>query len=218
MSDPLADVPGWSDWLASRSLVAGKLRGADRGNLEAYFLSLHGSTEAMLRQILFVGFRMNRVTYQEARGWLFHNDKTPDMKEFPKLFDRLYAVRQTSWPAVVASVSGLDQTWNLWLSFSKVIRNHISHGIRKYKEEWLACAIHTDQELLIRLDLALVPALGGSVASNLTKLSPRLPIGQSDVDLVKLTGRGKPKYPRPNVSLAHAESMLAGLPFMGVVV
>jgi len=218
MIDPQTDVSGWLDWLASRNLISGKLRGADRSNLEAYFLSLHGSTEAMLRQILFIGLRLNRVTYQESRDWLFHNDKTPDQKEYPKLFDRLYVVQQTTWPAIVASVPGLDQTWNLWLGFSKVIRNHVSHGIRKYKDEWLISAIHADQELLIRLDLALVPVLGGSVASNLTKLNPRLPNGQSGVDLVKLTGRAKPKYPRPNVTLTNAESLLAGLPSIGVVI
>ena len=217
MSNPLEDVPGWSDWLASRSLVTGKLRGADRGNLEAYFLSLHGSTEAVLRQILFAGLRLNGVTYQEARDWLFHNDNTPDKQKYPNLFDRLYSARQATWSGVIAGVSGLDQAWNLWLNFSKIIRNHISHGIRKYKEEWLIAAIHADQELLIRLDLALAPMLGGSVASNLTKLNPRLPIGQSGVDLVKLTGRSKPKYPRTNVSLTDAKSMLAGLPSMGML-
>ena len=216
MSDTLIDVPGWSDWLASKKLISGKLHGSDRSNVESYFLQVHAATEAMLRRILFIGLRLNTVTYKEANDWLYHNDETPENQKYPKLFDSLYAGKQVIWNNVIASVPGLEKTWELWLGFSKTIRNHISHGVRKYDEDWLTCAIHIDQELLIRLDLALEPIIGGSAASDLTKLNPRLPMGQTGSDLGKITGRKKQRTPRPQVPLAHAQTELAGLPICAV--
>jgi len=212
MSDHLIEVPGWSEWLATKSLISGKLRGVDRNNLEAFFLSLHAGTEALFRQVLFAGLRLNRVPYRDASEWLFHNDKTPNTKEYPKLFDRLYAIHKTTWASVISSVPGLDQTWDLWNQYSKVVRNHISHGIRKYKDEWLASAIRIDQELLIRLDMALTPLLGGSLASKLTNLNPRLPIGLPGVDLAKVTGCSKSRNARPKLSLINVEATLVALP------
>lgn len=219
MTNPLMDAPEWSDWLASKNLVTAKLRGSDRANLESYFLLVHAATEAMLRRILFIGLRLNTVTYKEANDWLYHNDETPDNLKYPILFGNLYANKQVNWNDVIASVPGLDKTWELWLGFSKIIRNHISHGIRKYNHNpgWLICAIHIDQELLIRLDLALEPIIGGSAAGDLTRFNPRLPMGRTGSDLAKITGRKKSKASRPKVSLAHAQNELASLPSCGVI-
>jgi hypothetical protein len=212
MTDLSSDAAGWSEWVSSRSLISAKMRGARREVAEPYFLAIHAATEAMLRQILFVGFRLNRVTYGEASEWLYHNDETPENKKYPELFDRLYRIQDTTWLATIASVDGLDQVWSLWLEVSKVVRNHISHGIRKYNEDWLDCTIRIDQELLIRLDLALSKSVGGSVVNALTKLSPRLPKGTKNYDFGTLTGRRKSRPPRPRISLTDALSSIAGLP------
>lgn len=61
------DAPGWTAWLSCHSLIAVKLDGADRERRDAYFLTLHASTEALFRQVLFV-VRLNRVPYKDAQG------------------------------------------------------------------------------------------------------------------------------------------------------
>jgi len=45
----VVDASGWTAWLRCRSLIAGKLEGCGH---DAYFLSLHTSTEALFRKTL----------------------------------------------------------------------------------------------------------------------------------------------------------------------
>lgn len=210
MTDTQIDIDGWQKWLEKHRAIGSKLRGTNSANKEAYFLIIHAATEAMYRRILLVGLRLNKVTYQEANEWLYHNDDTPENVKFPNLFDRLYQSKQAAWHDVIKSVPDLEDLWVLWLGYSKTIRNHISHGIRKYNDDWLQCGITIDQELLVRLDQALLKIIGGSVCDHLGKLNPRLPIGSQGSDLTRITGR-KPKKPRPAVSLVNAKIAVAGL-------
>jgi len=204
MIDVQVDVDGWSIWLEDHHAIGTKLRGSTRENKEAYFLIIHAATEALFRRIILVGLRLNKVTYHESNEWLYHNDDTPEKTNYPILFNRLYNLKHVTWAGVVQSGPDLDQLWDLWLGYSKIIRNHISHGIRKYGDDWLHSGIVIDQELLMRLDKALMAIIGGSVCSNLDKLSPRLPKGTKGADLGGITGRKKRK-PRPQIALANAK-------------
>ncbi len=186
------------------------MRGANSANKETYFLTIHAATEAMLRRILLVGLRLNKVTYGEATDWLYHNDKTPDKIQFPKLFDQLYHSKQITWSTLICSDPGLKQLWGLWLDYSKVLRNHISHGIRKYTDDWLECGITIDQELLIRLDQALSVIIGGSISDDLAKLNPRLPTGSKGINLKTITSRN-PGKSRPKISLGNTKIAIQGL-------
>lgn len=201
------DVDAWSEWVKAHGLIAAKLKGADRNNLPAYFQSLHASTEAMFRQILFVGLRLNSAPYKDAQDWLHLHDKTPDQKDYPKLFDRLYVIKSVAWASLVAQHPRLEQALGLWHEFSKGIRNHLAHGVRPYSEEWLESAILVDQYLLIELDFAMISVVGGSISNHLAKLSPRLPVGKTGYDIPKLTGV-KQKHPRPKLSLVTVQKQL----------
>lgn len=204
MTGIYVDVDGWSKWLEDHRAIGSKLRGTNRANKEVYFVIIHAATESMFRRVLLVGLRLNKVTYREADEWLFHNDDTPEKEKYPKLFDQLYKPKNVSWSSVIGSSPDLECLWELWLDYSKVIRNHISHGIRKYSDDWLLSGITIDQELLVRLDQALSPIVGGSVCDDLAKLNPRLPIGSKGSDLTKITAR-KTRKPRPSVSLANVK-------------
>ncbi len=206
----LTDVCGWSGWIKTHSLITTKLKGADRSNLPAYFLALHASTESLFRQILLVGLRLNSVTYKEAQDWLHWHDITPDTDKYPSRFDHLYSIKQVQWGTLVSQHQKLERVLDLWHEFSKVIRNHLAHGVRSYSDEWLQCAIQIDQHLLIELDIAMTLVVGGSTANSLSKLVPRLPIGKNGQDIAKLTGV-KLKKPRPRVSLLAAQNELEGL-------
>lgn len=211
MSDTQVDIAGWSQWLENHRTIESKLRGTNRANKEAYFLIIHAATEAMFRRIILVGLRLNKVTYREADEWLYHNDDTPEKEKYPKLFDLLYKTKHITWSGVIGGVPGLGQLWDLWLGYSKTIRNHISHGIRKYNDDWLHCGITIDQELLMRLDLAISKIIGGSANDHLGKLNPRLPIGSKGSDLAIITGR-KLRNPRPSISLANVKIAIEKLP------
>lgn len=215
MTDTQIDIDGWSKWLEEHRTIGSKLRGANSANKETYFLIIHAATEAMFRKVLLVGLRLNKVTYDEASEWLYHNDDTPDKVKFPKLFDQLYHSKQITWSTLICSDPDLKQLWELWLDYSKVVRNHISHGIRKYTDDWLQCGITIDQELLVRLDQALLKTIGGSLCADLAKLSPRLPKGAKGSDLKTITGR-KPRDPRPSISLEKTKIAIAGLTLAGV--
>ena len=207
MSDIQVDRAEWCKWLAGHRTIKSKILNTSISNKEAYFLSIHAATESMFRRILFVGLRFNKVTYKEADDWLYHNDATPERTKFPCLFDRLYQSNKISWNDVIESDPGLKQLWDLWLDYSKIIRNHISHGIRKYSDEWLLCGIKIDQELLIRMDHVLAAKIGGSVCSDLTKFNPRLPKGSKGMDLKEITDR-KPRPPRPKITLIKVKEAL----------
>ena len=210
VTNPQIDVDGWSKWLEEHRTIRSTLRGANSANKEAYFLAIHAATEAMFRKILLVGLRLNKVTYAEASNWLFHYDKTPNNVDFPKLFDKLYHSKKITWSALIYSNSDLKQLWDLWLGYSKVLRNHISHGIRKYTDDWLECGITIDQELLIRLDQALSVIIGGSISDDLAKLNPRLPIGSKGINLKTITSRN-PGKSRPKISLGNTKIAIQGL-------
>lgn len=204
------DIPGWEAWVERRSFVYGKLKGVDRSRLSVYFQALHGVTEAVFRRVLFIGLRVNHVAYKEAQDWLHDHDVTPSPTDYPKRFDRLYAVKGVSWAQVTLSRPKLQGAFALWNSYSKVVRNHLAHSIRSYSDDWLLCGIQIDQLLLMELDLALRSVVGGSVAHALTELAPRLPVGKSKQDLSRLTGI-KPSKPRPRASLVGVQAEVTRL-------
>lgn len=207
---PTIDAPGWTAWLSCHSLIAGKLDGADRERRDAYFLTLHASTEALFRRVLFVGLRLNRVPYKDAQAWLHHHDVTPDREKYPRRFDRLYAVKNVSWDTLVAGNLRFSSALDLWHDYSKVIRNHLAHGVRRYSPEWVDCAISIDQILLIELDRSMVAVVGGSVAHSLKDLVPRLPVGKSGRNLADLMGV-KSRTARPVIALAAAQTAVSAL-------
>lgn len=209
-AQPTIDAPGWTAWLSGHSLIAGKLDGADRERRDAYFLTLHASTEALFRQVLFVGLRLNRVPYKDAQAWLHHHDVTPDREKYPRRFDRLYAVKNVSWDTLVAGNRRFSSALDLWHDYSKLIRNHLAHGVRRYSPDWVDCAISIDQILLIELDRSMVPVVGGSVAHSLKDLVPRLPVGKSGRDLADLMGV-KSRTARPVIALAAAQTAVSAL-------
>lgn len=209
-TQPTIDAQGWTAWLSGRSLIAAKLHGADRERRDAYFLTLHASTETLFRQVLFIGFRLNRVPYKDAQAWLHHHDVTPDREKYPRRFDRLYAVKDVSWDALVTGNQRLSSVLDLWHDYSKLIRNHLAHGVRRYAPEWVDCAIYIDQILLMELERSMMPVVGGSVAHSLKDLVPRLPVGKSGRDLADLMGV-KSKTARPVIALAAAQSAVSVL-------
>ena len=95
------DVPGWAPWSDSHSLIPRELRGVDPVSLKVYFQALHGLTEVIFRRSLLVGLRVSDVLFRDAEGWLHDLDEAPDRNEFPRRFDRLYALRRTSWADVI---------------------------------------------------------------------------------------------------------------------
>lgn len=206
----MTSQPSWNEWLSSHQSIESRIRSPKRTPLESDFLTVHAVTESYFRRVLFVGLRLNYFNYKNADEWLFHNDKTPERKDFVALFDKLYSPKNFAWGDLLRSNPTLSLLWDLWLDFSKVIRNHISHGIRSYSDEWLICGIKIDQMLIMNLDQCLYPFVGGSIAKGLGQLSPRLPRGKNNVNFVVLTGK-KTKKPRPKVSLSNAESIVAGL-------
>ena len=164
-------------------------------------------TESILRRTLLVGLRKKSVQYSDAVAWLHDNDYTPDRKSYPDTFNKLYG--QGAF-ANLTGAAPLDDLWELWLDFTKIVRNHISHGIRKYDEPWLQCAIHIDQAFIMQFCIALQPNVGGSLGGDLRKLRPRLSMGKAGVDIPKLLGT-KGRKPRPAVSLQAASTKFAGL-------
>lgn len=204
------NIPDWAFWSDSRTFVSRYLRSVDQANLKGYFQALHGITEAIFRRSLLVGLRMHQVRFKDAETWLHDHDETPDRKEFPKKFDRLYSIRGTSWPKVTGQNESFRCALDLWHDYSKIIRNHLAHAIRPYSDEWLVCAIQVDQILLMDFDLAMEPVVGGSLSDGLTKLVPRLSKGIPAQDVPKITGV-KQRKPRPTVSLGGAQAEVSRL-------
>lgn len=205
MSKQQQNVLGWDAWVSTRGRMLTKLSASDRQNSKTYFVDLHAATEAMFRRILFIGLRLNEVSYKEADAWIFQNDETPNKEKYSKLFDALYKKQGTTWNQLLDSVDGLNAAWELWLGFPKTIRNHILHGIRSYEIDWIECAIRIDQELVVRLDAAIAGVIGGSPIGALDKLSPRLPRGKQGFDVYTFVGRKPSKYLRPKISLLQAK-------------
>lgn len=198
MSEVSFTLLGWSDWLKGSSFVAAKIGDAKEINVRDYFGRVHATSEALLRQVLFVGFRLNRATYADTNSWLYHNDITPDRQKFPALFNVLYAGQGKTWDNVIQSQPDLNDIWTLWLDYAKVVRNHVQHGIRNHDDEALLNATLINKALLMKLDAALMPVIGGHITGGLAGLNPRLPRGVSGLNLTKLAGFKKPgKRPTP---------------------
>jgi hypothetical protein len=209
-AQPTIDAPGWPEWLRGHRLIAAKLDGADRARRDAYFLALHASIETLFRQVLFVRFRLNRVPYKDAQAWLPHHDVTPNREKYPRRFDRLYAVKDVFWDALVTGNLTLSGALDLWHEYSKLIRNHLAHGVRRYSPEWVDCAISIDEILLVELDRSMVPVVDASVAHSLKALVLRPPAGKSGRDLADLMGV-KSKAARPVIALAAAQTAVSAL-------
>lgn len=111
----------------SRSFTSRELRGVDRANLKVNFQALHGLTEAVFRRSLLVGLRMHQVQFKDAENWLHDHDETPDRKEFPKRFDRLYRDRGITWAEVTDKSEPFRCALDSWHDYSNVIRNHLAH-------------------------------------------------------------------------------------------
>lgn len=202
----------WDNWIAGRSHLSSKLKGADPHNIEAYFLKVHATAETFFRRMLFVGLRLNLVAFDEGNDWLHHNDCTPTRDGFSEKFNCLYEPNM-SFERMLANCPNGENLWELWLDFAKPVRNHLAHGIRGYGSDWLECGVRINQYLLIEFDGAMAKHLGGSVGDDLTKLRPRLPHGRKGVDIGALLGIKKSRSPRPSVSLLVAQNRLlsAGL-------
>ena len=203
----------WNAWFKKRSYLGNRIK-ADKGDLRAYFLSLHGATEAAFRQIIFIGLRKNSVTYKEAKDWVFHNDKTPGKGkakgDYIPLFNVLYGKYQSSWDSMLEPSPELSMHWDLWLGYSKIIRNHLAHSVRDYSEEWIETGVYVDKGLLYYVDANMAEILGHSPFIALSEFSPRLPVVRSGSDPYVVTGVKKGK-PRPKISLKETKVMLKDL-------
>lgn len=104
----------------------------------------------------------------------------------------------------------LSRHWNLWLGYSKTIRNHLAHSIREYSEEWIEAGIYIDKGLLYCLDHDLAIILGHSPFLALNNFSPRLPVVRSGSDPYDVTGVKKRK-PRPAMGLKETKAQLKEL-------
>jgi len=189
-----------------------------------YFLSVHAATEASFRQLQFIGLRMHRVTYKNGQDWLFHNDSTPsnDVRagSFQNNFSILFRQRLGNWVGVLDSNEQLRCAWELWVGFSKHIRNHIAHGVRGYPDTDLERALAIDFALMVELEYLLAPYIGGGLYSRLDQLLPRLPRGDNKVDVATLLKIKKPRKPRPKISSSLVDSRLSAtfsLPLMAVM-
>lgn len=191
-------LPSWNEWLKGSSFVSAKIGDADEGNIRDYFSRVHAATEALLRQILFVGFRLNRVTYADANNWLYHNDITPDRQKYSALINILFKGQQKSWDEIIQSQQDLGELWSLWIDYAKVIRNHVLHGIRSHDDHALQTVTLINKALMMSLDKAFLPVVGGHISGALTAFNPRLPRGTKGLDIAKLAGLKKPgKRPTP---------------------
>lgn len=191
MSDISFALSGWDKWLKGSSFVATKIGNADERNIRDYFSRVHAATEALLRQILFIGLRLNRVTYADANNWLYHNDITPNRQKYPAQVNLLFKVKGKTWDEIIQSQDDLGELWSLWNDYAKVIRNHVSHGVRSHDEHTLMTVTIINQALMMSLDKAFVPVVGGCISGGLAAFNPRLPRGEKGFDIAKLTGLNK---------------------------
>ena len=99
----------------------------------------------------------------------------------------------------------MSELWELWLDFTKTLRNHLAHGMRTYGSDWLQLAVQIDQAFMMKFCEELEPHVGGRLGNDLRKLQPRLGLGKIGVDIAKLLGRKSGK-PRPAVSLQTASA------------
>lgn len=205
----VTSLANWSQWLRANPIAAHYVRGAKKSDPIGYFLRMHALTETILRRALLVGLRRNGVRYSDALAWLGDNDSTPDRINYPKAFDALLGSNLT-FAQLTASGSTLGELWDLWLDFTKIVRNHLAHGIRTYSFDWLDCCAQIDQAFVMQFCKEVSPAVGGSLGNDLRKLSPRLGVGKSGISVSSLLGK-KSRKPRPVVSLQTAETRFRAL-------
>jgi len=219
----LLNLSSCENWLNNeeRSFLRKKIT-VTSGVTEPYFLSVHAATEASFRQLQFIGLRMHRVTYKNGQDWLFHNDSTPSNNDtvgsFQNNFNILFGEKLGSWADALNSYKKLRCAWELWVGFSKPVRNHIAHGVRGYLECDLERALAIDFALMAELEQLVTHYIGGGLYGGLEKLSPRLPRGDSKIDVASLLNIKKSQKPRPKISAAAVDSDLNdifSLPLIG---
>ena len=193
----------WGTWLEDKSHIRSKLAKHSQSVADE-FLNIHATSEAALRRLLFIGLRMNQVTYKNTNEWLRDNDRTPSKNDqkpyFIYCFNTIYP---KNWQDIVQHNADFSELWDLWNDFTKTIRNHLAHGIRRYEDEWTILGIEIDQRFIMSLDNVIRPLVGGSPFMDLSKLSPRLPRGKNDISPYKMLGTKK-RNPRPKISLSDA--------------
>lgn len=197
----------WVQWVRNKSHIRIKL--APSGQSESdHFLTTHAASEAALRRVLFVGLRMNKVTYKKANEFIQGHHITFGKKNgdgnFVAYFDEVFT---KNWVALLSSIKDLDELWILWNDYAKPIRNHLGHGLRKYSDDWLDTALATDRLFLMRLDKAITLVIGGTPFAHLKHLSPRLPQGESS-NLPEKILKVKARPPRPMITLTDAKARL----------
>jgi hypothetical protein len=205
----VTDLSIWRPWLKRNAVLATLLRGASNNDPASYLVRVHAISEAVLRRIVLVGLRKNLVQYSDAVVWLTDNDETPSRAKYPVLFDRLYGP-QIAFETICPQGSSLYELWELWLDFAKIVRNHVSHGIRQYDDAWLQCAINVDQAFIIQMCQVMEPHIGGSIGGDLRKLKPRLSMGRAGIDIPALLGI-RARNPRPSTSLHAAQARFNAL-------
>ncbi len=203
----------WTTWLnkPSQKFLASRIKTAANFD-KHHFLEVHGATEAALRKTILIGLRQSQVTYKNAQSFLTEYDKTPSRGntngDFQKNFEILYGV---SWANVLINNSNLNNCWELWLDYSKQIRNHFAHSVRQYDAAAIEVAITIDAALLVELGNEMHTRVGGSLYGDLTDLSPRLPRGQNKIDAKIVLGVRPRKYSQPKMSLSAAKNKVVAI-------
>ena len=206
----LQDSKQWKIWLKGRSFLSKKIVFTEN-NIQNDFLSIHAGTEAALRRLLFIGLRLNGVRYAETNNWIFHHDKTPNKDSrkgsYIYLFNKLYTIKSFEWQDLLNNSNELNECWELWNEFSKVIRNHISHSVRNYADEWLEVGIMIDKGFLFHLDSSVTKYFIHSPFLELSEFNPRIPRATIQIEPHALFDI-KISKPRPKVSLQNTKARL----------
>jgi hypothetical protein len=202
----------WKKWVKDKTHIRAKLSPTKQSKSD-HFVTTHAASEAALRRLLFVGMRRKLVTYDNANHWINNHNiifplKGGDGKNFIGYYDALFPKR---WDDLLQAEAGLSDLWSLWNGFAKTIRSHRAHAIRRYDDEWFDVALAIDRLFMMRLNKAIDPRIGGSPFKHLKHLSPRLPRGDSTIDVESLLKIKKKAKPRPTISLTDAKSRLANL-------
>lgn len=200
----------WDAWRRDKTHITAKLyksyiRKAD------WFLTTHAASEAALRRLIFIGFRMKHVPYAAAQAWMDGHSITYGKKHgegtFIVIFDDLYA---RNWADTMKATQGLEELWELWNDFAKPVRNGLAHGARKYPDDWLDAALSIDRLFMMRIDDVMSPVIGGTPFADLRLLSPRLGIGNPGVTPESTLSR-RAKRARAGLPIEDAAKRLGAL-------
>lgn len=200
----------WDVWRQKRPHIRAKLH-ASYIRKSDWFLTTHAASEAALRRIIFVGLRRKGVAYKSAQAWMDESHiifgEANGQGNFVTYFDSLF---ESDWASTLATQEGLPELWKLWNGYSKPIRNHLAHALRKYGDEWLDAALAIDRLFMIRLDAAISPVIGGSPFVDLRQLSPRLARGDQGLTPEAVLAI-RVRQRRPKIPLDEARTRLQGL-------